>query len=220
MTTYRKFWQDLPRMDFVEYVNDFLTTGSYLATDWNITALQGTNTIAVNAALPNGVLELATGATDNDGSGYQQKIEAYWPVAGKALEFEARFKIADVTECDLVIGLQITDTTPLAVATGIYFAKDDGDALLDFHSVKASVDGSIAGVAALVNDTWIKVGFYYDGGNTIDVFINDVRVGALAAATYLPTGAAEQMCISIAFVSGSTGAKTLSIDYLRVCQQR
>lgn len=220
MTTFRYFWENRPRMDYVEWVNDFTKTGDYLATDWTITALQGTNTIAINAALANGVLELATGATDNDGSGYQQKIEAFWPVIGKAMEFEARFKIADVTECDLIIGLQITDTTPLAVASGIYFAKDDGDALLDFHSVKGSVDGSIAGVATLVNDTWIKAGFYYDGGTTIDVYINDVRVGALLAATYLPTGAAEQLCISLAFVSGSAGAKTLSVDYIRVCQER
>lgn len=221
MTTYRKFWQDLPRMDFVEYVNDFTRTGDYLATDWTITALQGTNTIAVNTGAHGGVLDLVTGGTENDGSGYNFKIEAFKPALGKAIEFEARFKINDVTQSDFIIGLQITDTTPFAVSNGIYFQSDDGDALLDFHAVKASVDGSSLGLATLVDDTYVKIGFYYDGATTnptIDIYVNDIRVGALNATTYLPT--AEELCLSLAFTTGEGVAQTLSLDYLRVCAQR
>lgn len=218
MTTYRKFWQDLPRMDFVEYVNDFTRTGDYLATDWTITALQGTNTIAVDTDDPNGVLLLTSGATENDGSGYNQKIECWRFAANKALEFEARFKMDDVTQSDFVLGLQITDTTPFAVSDGAWFGSDDGDALLDFHLAKASVQSDQLGIGTLVNDTWVKVGFYYDGvDQNVQIFINDVRVGAVAFATYAPT---TELCISIAHTSGSTGAKTMLIDYIRVCQQR
>jgi hypothetical protein len=218
MTTYRKFWQDLPRMDFVEYVNDFTRTGDYLATDWTITALAGTNTIAVDTDDPNGVLLLTTGATEDNGSGYNQKIECWRFAANKALEFECRFKMDDVTQADMVIGLQITDTTPYAVSDGAWFGTDDGDALLDFHLAKASVQGDLTGLATLVNDTWVKVGFYYDGVDTnVQVFINDIRVGALPFATNAPT---TELCISLAHTSGSTGAKNLLIDYIRVCQQR
>jgi len=220
MTTYRKFWQDLPRMDFLEWVNDFSKTSDYTAGDWTITALQGTNTIAISTGVENGILVLTTGATENDGSGYQQKIEAFLPQAGKAIEFEARFKIDDVTQSDFILGLQITDTTPFAVSSGIYFQSDDGDALLDFHSVKGSVDGALLGVATLANNTWVKVGFYYDGKDSVDVYINDQRVGALPSATYLPVGATEQMCISMAFTTGEAVAKNMSIDYIRVVQQR
>jgi hypothetical protein len=218
MTTYRKFWQDLPRMDFVEYVNDFTRTGDYLATDWTITALQGTNTIAVDTDDPNGILLLTTGATENDGSGYQQKIEAWRLAANKAIEFEARFKMGDVTQSDFVLGLQVTDTTPFAVSDGVWFGSDDGDALLDFHSAKGSVQSDTAGIATLVDDTWIKVGFYWDGVDTnIQVFINDIRVGAVPFATYGPT---TELCISIAFTTGEAVANTMLIDYIRVCQQR
>lgn len=219
MTTYRKFWQDLPRMNFIEFVNDFLATSDYTAGDWTITALQGTNTIAVNTGAHGGTLDLVTGATENDGSGYNYKIEAFKPAIGKALEFEARFKINDVTQSDFIIGLQITDTTPFAVSNGIYFQSDDGDALLDFHAVKATVDSATAGIATLVDATYIKVGFYYDGvGDTIQIFVDDVRVGAVNAATYLPT--AEELCISLAFTTGEAVAQTLSLDYIRVIAER
>lgn len=218
MTTYRKFWQDLPRMDFAERILDFLFTSDYLATDWTITALQGTNTIAVDTDDPNGVLRLTTGATENDGSGYQGKIECWRLAANKALEFEARFKINDVTQTDFVIGLQITDTTPFAVSDGVYFGSDDGDALLDFVAAKASAVSTTAGVATLVDDTWIKVGFYWDGVDTnIQIFVNDVRVGAVPFATYGPT---TELCVSIAFTTGEAVANTMDIDYIRVVQQR
>lgn len=219
MTTYRKFWQDKPRMDFVEYLNDFTATSDYTAGDWTITALQGTNTIAVNTGAHGGLLSLVTGATENDGSAYNYKIEAFKPAIGKAIEFEARFKINDVTQSDFIIGLQITDTTPFAVSNGIYFQSDDADALLDFHAVKASVDSATTGVATMVNDTFIKVGFYYDGvGDTIQIFVDDVRVGAVNAATYLPT--AEELCLSLAFTTGEAAAQTLSLDYIRVIAER
>ena len=218
MTTYRKFWQDMPRTDFVEYVNDFTMTSDYLATDWTITALQGSNTIAVDVDDPNGILLLTTGATENDGSGYQSKIEAWRFAANKALEFECRFKIGDVTQTDFVIGLQVTDTTPFATADGAWFGSDDGDALLDFHLAKGSVQGDLTGLATLEDDTWVKAGFYYDGVDAnVQVFINDVRVGALPFATNAPT---TELALSLAFTSGETGAQTLLIDYIRVTQQR
>lgn len=218
MTTYRKFWQDKPRMDYVESINDFVRTSDYLATDWTITALQGTNTIAVDTDDANGVLRLTSGATENDGSGYQGKIEAWRFAANKALEFEARFKLNDVTQSDFVIGLQITDTTPFAVSDGAWFGSDDGDALLDFHLAKASVQGDLTGLATLVDDTWIKVGFYYDGVDAnVQVFINDIRVGALPFATNGPT---TELCISLAHTTGEAVANTMDIDYIRVVQQR
>ncbi len=205
-------------MDYVEYVNDFTMLSDYLATDWTITALAGTNTIAVDVDDPNGVLLLTTGATEDNGSGYQSKIEAFRLAAGKACEFEARFKMGDVTQTDFVLGLQITDTTPFAVSDGVWFGSDDGDALLDFHSAKGSVQSDVAGVATLVDDTWIKVGWYWDGVDTnIQIFVNDVRVGAVPFATYGPT---TELCISIALTTGEAVANTMLIDYIRVVQQR
>ncbi len=218
MTTYRKFWQDKPRMDFAERILDFLYTSDYTAGDWTITALQGTNTIAIDTDDPNGVLRLTTGATENDGSAYQGKIECWRFAANKAIEFEARFKINDVTQTDFVLGLQITDTTPFAVSDGAWFGSEDGDALLDFHLAKNSVQGDLTGIATLVDDTWIKVGFYYDGVDSmVQVFLNDVRVGALPFATNAPT---TELCVSIAFTTGEAVANTMDIDYIRVVQQR
>jgi hypothetical protein len=217
MSTFRKFWETVPRMDFVEYVNDFVLAGSYLATDWTITALQGTNTIAVDTDDAGGVLRLTTGGTENDGSGYNQKIEAWKFAAGKKLEFETRLKVNDADQVDFVVGLQITDTTPFGVSDGVWFGTDDEDVLVDFHAAKGSVQKDVAGIASLADDTWIKLGFYYDGGNTIDYYVNDVRAGSVLFDTYGPT---TELCISLALTTGEATANTMDIDYIAVRMQR
>jgi hypothetical protein len=123
-----------------------------------------------------------------------------------------------VLQADFVIGLQITDTTMLDVTDGIFFQKDDGDALLDFHVEKNNTATDVAGVATLVADTYIKVGFYYDGvDSTIQIFINDVRVGA-AAITNAPDD--EELAISFGIQNGQAVANVLSLDYIRCVQQR
>ena len=222
MTTYRKFWQDLPRTDFYEYFNDFLIAQDYAAADWTITTTEagaGAATEAISTGARGGILVITNDAADNDLDFFQSTIEQYKFVTGKALEFECRFKLLEVLQADLVLGLQITDSTMLDVTDGIFFQKDDGDALLDFHVEKNNTATDVAGVATLVADTWIKVGFYYDGDDDhkIQIFVNDVRVGA-AALTNVPDD--EELAISFGVQNGEAVANVLSIDYIRCIQQR
>src|SRR5690606_9523417 len=97
MTTHRKFWENRPRMDYVEWLNDFLKSSDYTATDWTITN-SGSPTIAIATGSANGLLSVATGGTDTNSTSHQDDIEVFRFQPGKALEFEARFALDDVVD--------------------------------------------------------------------------------------------------------------------------
>lgn len=214
-----------PVTDFHTLFDDF---DLYLATSWVITETgSGTRAISQTAG---GNLLITNAAADDDHNYLQQRdvasgqVAEHWTwVSGKRLYFGARFKVSDVTQSDFVMGLQITDTSPLGgsgaagVSDGIYFAKDDGDALLDLMVGASSTFSAVAGAKTLANDTWYTMEFYYDGvTSTIQFFVDGVPVGGVAT-TNAPT---TELCISFAIQNGEAVAKTMTIDWIRVAQER
>ncbi len=209
--------QNRPQTDWFEQFLEFLTTGSYVATDYTITNT-GSPTIAVSTSEIGGACVFTTGATSGNNTFHDGKLLMWKWTSGKAIEFEARFKLSNVSDTDFVMGLQVTDTTPLAVSDGIWFGKDNGDALLDFHVAKSSSQTDLLGIATMANDTYVKIGFYYDGtdAHKMQVFLNDQRVGAVPI-TNVPTAA---LCLSIGVQTNSANARALTIDYWRIRQER
>lgn len=224
MSTFRKFWETKPRMDYAERVNDYLSTGDYAAGDFTSTKTGAATEVISVGAGASGVLVLTNSAGASDVSFHQNKIEAWRFQTGKALEFEIRFKLDDATLTDWVAGLQITDTTPLAVSDGVFFRKNAANAIPVFVVCKDGVESVLTLTDyPLVNDTWVKLGFYHDGDRTVDCFINDVRVGALPVTnlpTTVPLDAAELLAVSYGLQNRTAVARTMSIDYIRAVQQR
>ncbi|QOR55462.1 MAG: hypothetical protein ULS35scaffold63_19 [Phage 33_17] len=201
-----------------EYFDDFDT---YIAGNWVVTETQAgaTETLANEDG---GALLLTNTAADNDLVALQKIGESFLFEAGKPLVFKARFKVSDAIQSDLVIGLQITDTTPLAVTDGVYFQKDDGDANLDFHVVKNSTVTSATAITTLSNNTYITIGFRYDGSSMIEYFAgtdsrNPTRLGKADIAN-LPND--EELTVSFALQNGEAVAKTMSIDYILAQKER
>lgn len=193
----------------------------YVTADWTITET-GTGTRAVGN-LDNGILVITNGASDDDANFLQWSgntnaatVETWKFVANKPLWFKSRFKISDATQSDLVLGLQITDTTPLAVSDGVYFLKADGSTTLNLLVTKNSTSTTTA-AATLANDTYVTVGFVYDGASRIDIYVNDVRVGS-SVTTNLPDD--EELTISFGIQNGEAVAKILSLDYIFVSKER
>lgn len=223
---FRKFWETRPRTDYFERFTDFLVTSDYTAGDWTITN-SGSPTVAVDVDDVGGNLSVATGATDTNSTSHQGKIEAYKFVLGKALEFECAFQLDDVVDSIFMIGLAVTDTTPLDATDRLVFKKEDTERTLNFQATKdGSTVSELADFVTLTNATPIKVGFYYDGSTaaaagvgaapTIDVYVNDARVGALPVTNAPDT----EMAVTFHLVTGKTGAVTGKLDYIRVVQER
>ena len=199
----------------------------FLATEWKISTTEagaGSATEAASSA-DGGVLVITNDNADNDhdflqlsGDGGTTAHETFKFEAGKKLFFKSRFKVSDATQSEFVMGLQIADTNPInGVTDGVYFQKDDGDALLDVHVEKNSTATSSTGVHTVVDDTYLVAGFYYDGIDSVDFFVDDNRVATLAV-TNLPDD--EELTISFGIQNGAAAAKVMSVDYILVAKER
>jgi hypothetical protein len=194
------------------FFDDFDT---YVAADWTVTET-GTATQALTDA-DGGVLLITNAALDNDASFSQKVGESFLFEAGKKLWFKARFAASAATESDVVIGLQITDTTPLAVTDGVYFIKADDAATISFLVTKNSTSSTASAIATLTAAAMTTVGFYYNGKDAVDYFVDDVKLGSLPV-TNLPDD--EVLTITYGMQNGSAGAKTMSVDYIFVAKER
>ena len=209
-------------MTWHSYFNDFDT---YVAGDWTVTNVGTTPTQALTD-INGGALLLTMAATDNSSSELQKKSESFLLTAGKKTIFKARFKVSDATQSDFIIGLAVTDTTLLGavdgagVTDGVFFSKDDGDALLDIQCQKNATTGQTreAGISTVVDDTFLTVAWYYDGIDRVEYFVDDVLLGALdASSTYLPD---TELTVSFGVMNGEAVAKTMTVDYIFAAQER
>jgi len=202
---------------WITYFNDFT---EYVSGDWTITTTEagsGAATEALASTSAGGLLLITNDDADNDLDFFNLKTEAFKFVAGKKTFFKARFAVSDATQSDFVMGLQITDTTPLAVSDGVYFMKDDGDASLDFHVEKDGSDTTASAIATVSDATMLVAGFYYDGKSAIEYYVDDVKLGT-SVTTNLPDD--EELAVSFGIQNGAAAAKTMTVDYIFVSQER
>lgn len=197
----------------------------YVAADWAVTVV-GTTPTAALTAVDGGNLLLTVSAADNDSIQLQKATAGFTLAAGNRAFFKARFKVSDATQSDLVIGLNVVDTTLMGAVAGagntdgIFFSKDDGVATLDVQCQKDATTGQAraAAITTLADDTFVTVGWYYDGVSELKYFINDVHVGTLTAtAAFLPD---TILTPSFGVMNGEAVAKTMTIDYILVAKER
>ena len=199
--------------NFHTYFEDF---DYYTAGDWTVTETDAGATQALTDG-DGGLLLITNTAADNDLVSLQKKGESFRFATGKALFFEARFKVSDATQSDVVIGLQITDTTPLDVSDGVFFIKADGAATVNFLVEKNNTATTASAIATMADDTYIRLGFYYDGSSAVQYFVNGTYTGS-SVTTNLPDD--EDMTVTIAIQNGEAVAKTMTVDYIYVAKER
>lgn len=205
--------------------DDFTSFTTGVTTKWTETVI-GTGTCAAAADVAGGAIILTNSAADNDGYQLQKVPSSFLLAAGKKAVFKARFAVSDATQSDLLIGLNIVDTTLLGATAGdgstdgIFFQKDDGVATLDVYCQKNATTGqtSATSVATLVDATYLTVAWYYDGVSKVWYAIDGVTKGYLdGSSTYLPDA---QLTISMALLNGAGAAKTMTVDYILAAVER
>lgn len=206
------------------YWNDFDAFTSGVTTMWTETVI-GTGTALTTGANDGGWLVLLNSAADNDGYQLQKLPNSFLLTAGKRAIFKSRFKISDAVQSDLLVGLAVSDTTLLGaiggdgVTDGIFFQKDDGSAVLTAYCQKNTTTGQTSvATTTMVSDTFITVGWYYNGVDAVDIYLADAKVATLdGTATYLPD---IILTPSIALLNGEAVPKSLSVDYLFAAIER
>jgi hypothetical protein len=202
------------------YFNDFMT---YNSGDWTITTTEagtGSATEAVTSSA-GGALLLTNAAGDNDLDFLQLKGEAFRLAAGKRAFFSSRFKVSDATQSDFVMGLHITDTSPLDVTDGIYFIKSDGAATVDLAIEKNNTATTASSIATMANDTFITLSWFIDpNSSNVHYSVNNAEPLAqpFLVDTNFPND--EDLTISFGIQNGEAVAKTMTVDYINVMVER
>lgn len=202
-------------MKYHSYLNDFDT---YVATDWIVTVI-GTGTQAL-AAVDGGALLLTNSAAAPDSIFMQLKLASFVPIAGKKSFLKTRFKISSATLSTLQVGLVIASATPLTATDGIFFMKSAAVATLDVYVRKDTTTGNntTAAVATIVSDTFLTLGWEFDGRGNVSFYKDDVKITTLdASATYLPDAI---LALSFGMGNGSAVAQNMTVDYVFAATER
>jgi len=199
---------------------------------WTVTETDAGNTEVIVDG-NGGIITLTNGAADDDSASQIQKIgENFQLVAGKELWYEARVYVynaaADVTNLDFFVGLAETeDLTAVAdnmPANGVGFRKTDAGVGTVF--LTSSDNGtnivSAAAITTIASGTWIRLGFYFNGGATgaatITPYVNGVAGNPITSVTY-----ATMTALSPIFMvrnGDAVSTQILSVDYVYIVQER
>ena len=199
------------------YFNDFMT---YTAGEWTITTTEAGSGNASEALTSSagGALLLTNDDADDDLDFLQLKGESFSLSSSKRAFFETRLKVSDATQSDWVVGLHITDTSPLDVTDGIFFIKADGSTGIDFVVEKDNSNTTTSDVATNADDTFITLAWYIDpNASKVYYSVNNAEPVAVAN-TYLPDD--EELTISFGIQNGEAAAKTMTMDYITCIVER
>jgi hypothetical protein len=192
------------------YNNDF---DHYASGDWTTTTT-GTGTVALTDG-DGGILLLTNSAANGDALFLDKKGESFTFASGYKLAFRTRLKVSDATLSSWVVGLQITDTTPLAVSDGVYFLKSTASTTVSLKVMATSV-ATTSTVGVCADNTYLTLGFYYDGASSIGYYLNDVLIGT-SVTTNMPS---HTLTVSFGIQNGEAVAKTMSLDSIAVVRER
>jgi len=173
----------------------------------------GTNTESIVVDAAHG-LRLITGATEDNGPSLQLLGETIQLNDNVPVIMGGRFKINDVTQSDIILGLAITDTALQTVTDGVYFRSVDATTDLDFVIEKDSAETVLVQSSVLVDDTFVDFAFVYDGnttGSTITPYINGAPL-AVQVDTNRPDD--EEVTLSIEILTGEAVAQTMIVPFM------
>ena len=170
-----------------------------------------------------GLFTITNDAANNDLVVAQNKVEFILPASNKRIWFKSRFKVSDATNSAAVVGLQVTNTDPTAATDGIYFYKAAAAATVDCICRKNTTTGSTSAtsVATMADDTFIVLGYEFDGVRYIKVFVDEVHKTTIdlstTASAYLPD---TTIAMTMFIKNGAAAAKSMTVDYLFAACER
>lgn len=163
-----------------------------------------------------GLLVLTNSAADDDQISIQRQGDFFLHSASKSFAMKTRFKLSEVIQSDALVGLALTDTTPLDASTMVGFLKVDGSAVLSAVLTTAGATTTV-GSTTLVADTFVTLGLRYSASSSkVEFLVNEVVVGSTSVLTNVSTSVGMTPTMSVK--NGEAVAKIMTIDYLTVVQ--
>lgn len=205
--------------DHTWWYDDF---NCYATGDWTLTETQAGATEALTTG-HGGQLLITNTSADNDVASIQHVAASFTFAANRKAWMAFRLKASEVTDFEILVGLAAVDTSPIASlpADGAYFYKADDAATWAFQTRGSSAAlQTSSNLATQVVNTFQKLAMYYDGGVTIQLFIDGAKVGTITGASFAALFPTADLAVTIAVQAGAAAAKTMTIDYGLVAMER
>ncbi len=190
----------------------------FVTANWTTTLVAtgaGVGSVALDDA-DGGVLLLTNKDDLADSTALQNTNESFLFEVGKQLWFKSQIKLS-TNETLWIMGLQITDITPKDVLDGVYISSPKSSTDISLTSEKDNVSSTTVLTSEDFSGTFFTVGFYYNGKDVIEGYVNDVLLGTLNIDN-LPND--EVLTISF-FVENATATQdTMSVDYILAAKER
>jgi hypothetical protein len=203
-------------LDVATFSNDFFTIGS-TTLDWTIVGSSSTFTITsgvggIALVTPGGTTTTTTVASTH--SGFQL-------TAGYKFWYVCRIKMSAISSTKaFTFGLQKGAGATGSATDGLWFTKPASSTSLNLIS---EVDGTtttlVTGVTTVVADTYLEVGFYYDGTDLL-VYSDHNLIARISSPTIGATATTlTDELLNVAFNVVPTATDTLSIDFVLAAQE-
>jgi len=213
-----------------EYFDDFhsydptATVGDY------VDVSDGTPAVDVGDA-DNGVLSIASGATDNDETYISSMHELVKFATDKRLFFETRVKLteANTDDANIIIGLSDTVAAdslvdngagPMASYIGAVFFKVDGGTVWQAETSNGATQNTDVNAGAFTSGSWHKLTMDYDYNDGVTAIVKFYVDGVLGATLNLTIAGVAEMHILMGVKAGGANAETLLVDYVHVAKER
>lgn len=193
------------------YENDFNTL---IGTDYTVTG--SSSTFTLSSTIVGGAGVLTPGGTTTATAAYKAGSFLQFQ-AGNQFWYEARFKASAVSGTkSFYVGLRNGSGT----TDGLWFAKAASSTSVNLVStVGSSATTLVTGVATAAADTWLNLGFYYDGTDLL-VYSNNALVARVSAPTIGTSGTTlSSVLMAPVFQITPTATDTLSVDFVLAAQE-
>lgn len=218
------------RSNNVEYFDEFtIFDGTATVGEWDDGVTDG-GTIAVIDGV-DGIMSIATGATDNDESYISTQFETFLFSTTKNLHFEAKVKLteANTDDANIIVGLSDTVSAdflvddgagPAASYDGAVFFKVDGGTVWQAETSNAGSQETDTNAGAFTTATWHKLEFDYDFNDGVTAEVTFKVDGVLGATLDLVISGLQEMHGVFGAKAGDANAETLLVDYIQVVTTR
>ena len=157
--------------------------------------------------------------------------------ATQKIAFLVRLQLSDVTNAALNVGLIQKTTTPFTVTDGIVMSKASGSTSIVVSVVSGSTTQASVTIPSsalsLANNTYVDLGFVYDGKSDLLVFAGQNLIGqktnqdtatlgpvARIASVGSLTLSSAVLAPVVAVESGTASSKTMTVDFVYAAKER
>jgi len=206
--------------DPTDPITDFHDFQQYVAADWTVTNTTTHATIGLTAGA-GGLISLAGGASSvtNDIAAIISNPLDFNFASTQQVWFYTGFKVTTAANDQIQLGITAANSA-LTPTAGMYFNKVAGASTIDFIVRKSSTSTTQSAVATLVDGTFIRLGYYYNGKDSVDVFVNDNKVYSQTVLTNLPTSTAMAIALGLKAAATAPTTSDLIVDFVMAAQDR